>query len=183
MTARTTLSALGVAALLALPLLAPAAATAQVAAPQVGNVELKQPLPYPYDEAIDNAAVNAQVDAALAKAKKEHKRVLLDFGGNWCGDCRVLAGLVELPQVHSFLDKNYVLVTVDVGRYTKNMDVPARFGVPKFKGVPTVLVVEADGTLVNGDASFDLTDARHMDPQAVVDWLAKWAPPSKTASR
>ncbi|TWB38041.1 thioredoxin family protein [Nitrospirillum pindoramense] len=183
MTVRATFSALGVAALMTLPVLLPVGAAAQVAAPQVGAVELKQPLPYPYDETIDNAAVNAQVDAALAKAKKEHKRVLLDFGGNWCGDCRVLAGLVELPEVHSFLDKNFVMVTVDVGRYTKNMDVPARFGVPKFKGVPTVLVVEADGTLVNGDASFDLTDARHMEPQAVVDWLAKWAKPAKTASK
>lgn len=155
---------------------------AALAIPTVPDVELKQPLPFPYDE---NADAKADVDAALARAAKEGKRVLLDFGGNWCGDCRVLAAVAELPAVKSYLDAHYVFVSIDVGRYTKNMDIPNRFGVPTFKGVPTILVVDPDpqpnGQLVNQGSLGELTDARHMTPQAIVDFLAKWVKPAKNA--
>ncbi|HEX3374991.1 MAG TPA: thioredoxin family protein, partial [Edaphobacter sp.] len=32
----------------------------------------------------------AEIAAALKQAGAEHKRVILDFGGDWCGDCQVL---------------------------------------------------------------------------------------------
>jgi thiol:disulfide interchange protein len=127
----------------------------------------------PYDE---SANADAAVDAAFAKAKAEHKRVMLDLGGNWCGDCRVLAGLMDLPEMRRFLDAHYVVVSVDVGRFKKNLQVPARFGITKrLVGVPSVLVATPDGRLVNRGDIFALADARSMTPQAIADWLAQWA--------
>ena len=35
-------------------------------------------------------AAPAEIHAALLEARKTHKRVILDFGGDWCGDCQVL---------------------------------------------------------------------------------------------
>ena len=43
--------------------------------------QLKTPLPYPYDEA---ANADKEVAAAKAKAKAQHKRLIVDMGGNWC---------------------------------------------------------------------------------------------------
>lgn len=129
-------------------------------------------MPKPYDA---TANASAALDAALARAKSSGKRVLLDLGGNWCGDCRFLAGVLEIPAVRSFVDRNFEVVFVDVGHFDKNLDIPARFGAPKPKGVPTILVLAADGTLVDPDQREDLSDARSMTPQAVVDWLARWA--------
>ena len=40
-----------------------------------------------YDESLDG---NKQIAAALAIAKKGDKRVLLQFGANWCGWCHKL---------------------------------------------------------------------------------------------
>ena len=127
--------------------------------------------PYPYDEKAD---AEADVAAALKRAKKAHKLTLIDFGGNWCGDCRVFAGVIEQPDVKAWVDKHYEVVTVNVGRYDKNMQIPARYGVDKLKGVPSFLVVDGNGKLVNDGAFFALTDARHMTPQSIVDWLAQW---------
>jgi thiol:disulfide interchange protein len=127
----------------------------------------------PYDEA---ANADAAVDAAFTKARETHRRVMLDLGGNWCGDCRVLAGIMEQPEMKRFIEAHYVLVSVDVGRFNKNLQVPARFGFKeRLVGVPTVLVANADGSLVNKNDVFALADARHMTPQAVADWLAQWA--------
>lgn len=102
--------------------------------------------------------------------------MLIDLGGNWCGDCRILAGVMELPDVRRFIDRHYEVVSVDVGRFNKNLQIPARYGFTKrLLGVPTVLIVTRRGRVVNAKDVFALSDARHMAPQAVVDWLTKYA--------
>jgi thiol-disulfide isomerase/thioredoxin len=128
---------------------------------------------YPYDE---NADADAAVAAAFTRAHRSHKRVLIDLGGNWCGDCIVLANIMQLPEVKAFVASHFEVVVVDVGRETKNLQIPARFGVNLASGVPTVLIVEPNGkTLVDARHIAALEDARHMTPQGIVDWLAQWA--------
>jgi thioredoxin 1 len=128
------------------------------------------PVAAPYDT---NADAHAQVDAAFAKARATGRKVLIDFGGNWCPDCRMLAGVLEVPAVHEWSDANFETVMVDIGRRTKNLDIAAKYGV-KIEGVPAVLVVTPDGKLLNGDNVSALADARSWSQQAVVDLLAKW---------
>ncbi len=126
----------------------------------------------PYDT---NANADAVVDAAFARARKDGKDVLIDLGGNWCGDCRVLAGLMELPEMRAFLAAHYEMASVDVGRFNKNLQIPARFGITqRLAGVPAVLIATPDGKLVNEGHVAALADARHMTPQALADWLAQW---------
>jgi thioredoxin 1 len=129
------------------------------------------PVANPYDESAD---AHAQVDAAFAEARKSGRTVLLDFGGNWCPDCRILAGVLQEPPVAAWMAKRFVVVKIDVGRRTKNMDISARYGVT-VKGVPTVLMLAPDGKLQNPDDPYGLSDARSMSSQAVVDLLAKMA--------
>lgn len=135
--------------------------------------ELKTPLPYPYDEL---ANADAAVAKARARAKASGKLLMIDLGGNWCGDCRVLAGTVELPAMKAFMDKHYEVVTVDVGRFNHNLQVPARYGFTKrLVGVPTLLVVDPKtDKLLNRDDVFALSSAGSMSPQALADWLARW---------
>src|SRR5688572_26147747 len=87
--------------------LSPLAALAAPAGPQVHIADTKSlptPLPLPYDEKAD---APARVAEAFARAKKNGKRVLIDFGGNWCPDCRILAGVLNLPEVKSYVAKHY----------------------------------------------------------------------------
>ena len=145
--------------------------------PKVGISDYSQlhtPLPYPYDEA---ANASAAVDRALARATKNGKRVIIDMGGNWCGDCRILAATMELPEMKAFLDRHFEIVTVDVGRFDKNLQVPARYGITeRLEGVPALLVVDPrTGKQLVGAAQVSaLADARHMRPQDLADWFAQW---------
>lgn len=153
---------------------APALAAPQNA-PKLGITDLSDlSVPdRPYDE---NADANAVVAAALARAKAQHKRVLIDLGGNWCADCRILSGVMRLPEMQRFLDAHYVVVMIDVGRFDRNLQVPARFGMTaRLEGVPAVLIADKSGNLLNKDHIFALDDARSMTPQAIADWLAQWA--------
>jgi hypothetical protein len=106
-------------ALLAAAFAAPAAAAT---APQVSIAsidQLAQPLPVPYNV---DAIGAAQVAAARKRAKVGHKLLLIGLGGNWCTDCRVLAGIFEVPEIKAFIDSHYEVVTVDIGRRDKNLD-------------------------------------------------------------
>jgi len=129
------------------------------------------PIAKPYDEAAD---AHAAVAAAFAAARASGHKVLLDFGGNWCPDCRALAGVLDQPQVAGWAAQHYQTVYIDVGRFTKNTDIALKYGV-KLTAAPTVLVVTPDGHLLNRDNVFALADARYMSAQAVVDLLAAWA--------
>lgn len=135
--------------------------------------ELPVPLPYPYDETRN---ADADVAAAKAKAKAGNKLLLIDLGGNWCGDCRVLAGVMDLPEVKKFIAKHYVEVSVDVGRFDRNLQIPAHYGITKrLEGVPSLLIVDPKtDKLLNAGRVSALADARSMTPQALADWVAQW---------
>ena len=159
--------------ILAALLLAAPASGATLKSPIATMEQLPVVLMQPYDE---HANADAAVAAAFARAKKSGKRVLIDLGGNWCVDCVVLANFVEQPAVRKFVAAHYEWVAVDVGRFDRNLQIPARFGLTKrLTGVPTLIIATPDGKQVNQNDVFAVSDARSMTPQALADYLAKYA--------
>ena len=145
-----------------------------VAAAQFKRVPLQapaQPNPHLY-KADANAA--QEIRQALAAAGKQHKNVLLDFGGNWCLDCHVLDNAFHQPRIAPLLNNNYVLVHVDVGRYEKNLDLAKKYHVDLEKGVPSLAVLDAKGNVLY--ATRDFERARVMSEEDVIQFLEKWKP-------
>lgn len=152
-------------------------ACAAVAAPapklaEASFASLAQPLPLPYNE---RATGKQDIAHARAAALAAHKLLLIDLGGNWCLDCRILAGTMALADLRPFVAQHFEVVTVDIGRYDRNMDVPAHYGLGRPAGVPSLLVVDPKtDKLLNKGHTAALADARSMTPQALADWLAQW---------
>ena len=117
-------------------------------------------------------AAQPDIQAALAKAKREHKRVILDFGGDWCGDCQVLNIYFHQSPNAELLDKHFVLVEVNVGHMDQNLEIAHKYGVP-VQGVPALAVLSPDGKVVYSQNK-EFSDMRHMDPQSVTEFLNKW---------
>lgn len=145
-------------------------AFAELAAPVVHEKTLTAKLPYPYDESAD---AHMQIEAALKRAAFEHKFVLIDFGGNWCPDCRVTAGVLGLDDVKPWVKDTFELVYVDIGRLNKNMDIGEHFNL-RIKAVPTIVVLNSQGRMINTGNPAALQDAREMSPQAIVDTIYGW---------
>ena len=160
-------------ALLSLVLAAPVAAATAPHIAIASFEQLAKPLPLPYDE---QANAQAVVAAAKVRARAHHKLLLIDLGGNWCLDCRLLAGTMDLPELRKFIDAKYEVAIVDVGRFDKNLDIPAHYGITqRMEGVPSVLIVDPrTDRLLNPGHTAALADARSMSPQALADWLASW---------
>jgi thiol:disulfide interchange protein len=122
----------------------------------------------------DGAQAEADITAALAKAAREKKRVLLDFGGNWCGDCQVLEIYFHAPANRNLLESNYVLVPVNIGQYDENLAIAARYGVPVSKGVPALAVLDPNGQLVYSQRNGEFESMGRLDPTAVTAFLLQW---------
>lgn len=125
---------------------------------------------------IYSATANAHADiaAAIQAANRQHKRIILDFGGNWCGDCQVLDIYFHQEPNASIVDKNFVVVHVDIGRMDKNVDVAEKYGVPLKRGVPALVVLDAHGHLLYSQKEGEFERMRSMDPGSVTEFLNKW---------
>ena len=124
----------------------------------------------------DAARAEADVAAALQEAARTHRRVLVDFGGDWCTDCRILDVNLRRPENAALLQKHYIVVHVNVGDkgISENFPLAERYGIPLRKGVPALAVLEADGRLVYSQRNGEFESMRRMDPRSVNEFLAKW---------
>jgi thioredoxin 1 len=120
------------------------------------------------------ADAHADIAQAIRTATREHKRIILDFGGNWCGDCQVLNIYFHQQPNDTILNKNFVLVDIDIGRMDKNVDVAEKYGVPLNRGVPALAVLDEHGHLLYSQRTGEFEDMRHMDPSSVTTFLNKW---------
>ena len=127
----------------------------------------------------ETANPTADIAAALAQASREHKHVLLDFGGNWCGDCQLLDIYYRQSPNAELLTKYFILVHVNIGHMDKNIDVAKKYNVPINKGVPALAVIDANGKLLYSERAKEF---EHTTPEAITAFLNRWKPVHNAAS-
>ncbi|MGH9715264.1 MAG: thioredoxin family protein [Candidatus Acidiferrales bacterium] len=121
----------------------------------------------------------AEIAAALRAASKDHKRVILVFGGNWCYDCHVLNAAFHSPQIAPLISANYHVVHVNIGDGDKNLDIADQYGVPLRQAVrvPSLAVLDPTGKVVYSQKNGQFDDSSRLSPAEIVQFLKKWAPP------
>ena len=124
----------------------------------------------------DPAQTKTDLAAALKAAAGTHKRILLDFGGNWCGDCQVLDIYFHNSQNGAILEANFVLVHINVGQMDANLDIAKRYEVPVEKGVPALAVLSEKGQLLYSQKAGQFEAMRRLQASAVTDFLVQWKP-------
>jgi thioredoxin 1 len=122
-----------------------------------------------------NANAAQEIREAKLAAPKQHKRILLVFGANWCIDCHVLDNAFRQPRIAPLLNANFLVVHVDVGQYDKNLDLAKQYHVDLEKGVPEIAVLNVNGGLLYSTSEFE--KARLLGEDDVVKFLNDWKPP------
>lgn len=120
------------------------------------------------------ADAHADIAQAVRTASREHKRIILDFGGNWCGDCQVLDIYMHQAPNDQIIARHFVVVHIDIGRMDKNVDIANKYGVPLQKGVPALAVLNSHGRLLYSQENGEFEAMRSMDPASVTQFLNKW---------
>ena len=124
----------------------------------------------------DPAEAPSEIASALAAASKDHKRVLLVFGGNWCYDCHVLDATFHSKAISPLISANYHVVHVNVGDYDKNLDLAKKYEIPLEKGVPSLAILDPDGKLVVSQKKGEFESTVRIGPEDVVRFLKQWKP-------
>ena len=141
--------------------------------------QAKQGLPAPTERRViypENADAKAEIAEALASAAKTHRRVILVFGGNWCYDCHALDAAFRSVEIAPIVNKNFVVVHVNIGEYDKNLDLAEKYDVPLKRGVPASAVLGSDGTLLYSQKQGEFESAKRISKEDVVAFLEKWKP-------
>jgi thioredoxin 1 len=126
-----------------------------------------------------DADAPAEIKEAEQEAAREHKRVLLVFGANWCYDCHVLDLAFHRPDFASVM-AGYRVVHIDIGPDgKKNADLAKQFQVPLNKGVPALAVADSEGRVLVSQKNGEFENARAMTPQALLEFLNKWKPEAR----
>jgi thioredoxin-related protein len=127
-----------------------------------------------YNESADGAK---QIADALVLAKQKQKRVLLQFGANWCSWCHKLHRLFETDKtIAAVLQSDFVVVMIDVNK-GHNKEVDAKLGQPTRHGLPVLVVLDAAGKQLVTQETGSLEEGDHHSPQKVIAFLKKWSVP------
>jgi thiol:disulfide interchange protein len=131
--------------------------------------------------------------AAIARAQKESKRIVLDIGGEWCGWCvKMDYYFLENKALAKFRDQNFIWIKVNLSPENENREFLAKY--PPAAGYPHLYVLESDGSLLHSQNTADLEEVnlpvmnvqskdeldkkakeRSYDIVKFVEFLKRWA--------
>ena len=116
------------------------------------------------------------LEAAVVKATKENKRILLDVGGEWCGWCKLLDQyFIDKKEIGSQLYKNFVVVKVNFSPDNENKAFLSKY--PKIEGYPHFFVLEKDGKLLHSQNTGLFEEGQGYSDKKMIEFLTKWSPP------
>ena len=119
-------------------------------------------------------AAPTEIKSAITNATRLHKRIILDFGGNWCEDCRVLDKFFHDDANAKLLKANFILVDVNIGKFDKNQDIAKKYGVPLERGVPSLAVLDSGGHPLFSQKKGEFESMRRLESSALTDFLNHW---------
>ena len=125
------------------------------------------------------------IAAALTKAKASKRYVLLNFGADWCGECRLMTKILAEPAIAKFLNANFVAVKVEVGGRVgvnsteKNLETTLKYGAfttPKSIAIPFMVILDANGKVLARTNNGEWKHSPAITSETVLKALQGWAP-------
>ncbi|WP_048747577.1 thioredoxin family protein [Capnocytophaga ochracea] len=116
---------------------------------------------------------DTRITQLLKQAKKEHKKVLVQIGGNWCVWCLRFNHLVTTtPELKSILDKKYIFYHLNFSPENKNEKAFKKYGNPGAQyGYPSFLILNEKGDVLFTQKSEDLESGKGYDVKKVKKFL------------
>lgn len=115
-----------------------------------------------------DAQLRAEIDAALERARRSDKQVLLEFGAAWCHDCNEVARLGELSPAREVIAERYERLFVDVGRFDRHRDLIERYGIDR---IATLVILSPGGDRVAQTTLEPISNRTGLDAAGLASWL------------
>ena len=110
----------------------------------------------------------------IKKTLIQNKQPIVIFGANWCPDARFLEGVIRLPSVKNFLERNADILNIDVGQYEINTELFKFFDGNIQDGIPRVFIMNRMGQNINLHANATMRKARELSTQDIFDYFQEF---------
>jgi thioredoxin 1 len=124
----------------------------------------------PYNETAD---AKGEIRQALSQSATTGTPVVVVFGANWCGDCKVLDIAMRTGKSAPLFARDFKVVKVDVGKFDRNVDVAEAYSVPLKKGIPAVVILSPASEILYATRGGELADARNMGEDGIYQFFRK----------
>ena len=129
------------------------------------------PYPEPYSGAM---VAQEELEEFIEKTLGQNKQPIIIFGANWCPDARLLEGVMRLPTVKSFLERNANILNIDVGNYEINTALFKMFDKNIQDGIPRVFIMNKMGQNINLHVNETMREARELSIQDIFDYFQEF---------
>ena len=129
------------------------------------------PHPEPY---LGLIAYILDIQEFIQRTIKSNKQPIVIFGANWCPDARLLEGVIQLPTVKNFLEKNANILNIDVGNYEMNTELFSFFDKNIEEGIPRVFIMDRKGKTLNLHVNDTMRKARDLTTQDIFNYLQEF---------
>ncbi len=124
-----------------------------------------------------NADAGADIKTAVSKARKEHKHVMLQIGGNWCIWCTRFHNTVESNDtLKRLMNDNYVVVYVNYEKKNDSDKIWEELGFPQRFGFPVFVILDEKGNRIHTQNSAYLEEGKGHSPEKIAEFLQQWSP-------
>ena len=129
------------------------------------------PHPEPY---LGLIAYILDIQEFIQRTIKSNKQPIVIFGANWCPDARLLEGVIQLPTVKNFLEKNANILNIDVGNYEMNTELFSFFDKNIEEGIPRIFIMDRKGKTLNLHVNDTMRKARDLTTQDIFNYLQEF---------
>ena len=129
----------------------------------------------PYPKPFSGAVITQEaLKKFIKKTLDQNKQPIVIFGANWCPDARFLEGVIRLPVVKDFLERNANIFNIDVGKYEINTELFRMFGPEIVDGIPRVFILDRKGKNLNLKVNDTMRKARELSAQDIFDYFQEF---------
>ena len=132
---------------------------------------LEKPFPLPYERVnLSEEDLRNFIDNTI----NNKKQPVVIFGANWCPDCRILSAVLDLKTVNEYINDNFEILYIDLGRYDINMSLMEFFDIMPQQGIPRDVILNEDKEVLNIKDTGEWTTARSRTKQEIFNYFQKY---------
>lgn len=125
-----------------------------------------------YDPSLDGMK---QIKEAAAKASKDGRHVLIQYGGNWCSWCIKFDAFCKADTaISKIIAENYIPVKLNYDPANRNDAANAFMGNPARFGFPVFIIIDGKGNVIHIQDSSLLEEGSGYSKQKVTGFFRQW---------